>query len=376
MAIGRQIATAVVNAQLFRAVEDERGRLYALIESSQDGILFINLEQEIVVINAHALELLQFPEPPEYWRKRHLFDVFSRLRYKLPDAVRAVLSEIRHVQEDPNTLGQGEFDLPPRILRWLHMPVMAGKQSMGRLVILRDVTEERLLERMQNDLTHTMVHDLRNPLTGISGSVKILKRSFEEQELTPGQFHMFDILEHSTQRMLGLVNAILEIGRLESGEMPLAYRRIRLDALISGVLDLQMPLAVEKEITLESQILTDSLEAWGDFTLLERVLLNLVGNAIKFTPNDGAIKVAVNWKGGEVQRFVISVADTGSGVPLEVQGRLFQKFVTGDQAGRGSGLGLTFCKMVVEAHGERLWLAKTSDTGATFSFTLPAPPLN
>ena len=112
----------------------------------------------------------------------------------------------------------------------------------------------------------------------------------------------------------------------------------------------------------------------GDFALLERVLLNLVGNAIKFTPPDSAIKVIVNWKGGEIQRFVIAVEDSGSGVPLEVQSRLFQKFVTGDQIGRGSGLGLTFCKMVVEAHGERLWLAKNSNEGATFSFTLPAPP--
>jgi len=81
----------------------------------------------------------------------------------------------------------------------------------------------------------------------------------------------------------------------------------------------------------------------------------------------------VEW-GEETQRFIISVMDTGSGVPLDVQGRLFHKFVTGNQIGRGSGLGLAFCKMVIEAHGERIWLAETSEHGATFCFTLLAPP--
>jgi len=374
MALGRQIATAVVNAQLFKAIADERGRLYALIESSRDGILFVGMDRQIVVLNTRALDFLQLPESPDYWRQRDLLDMLAQWRRTASAAVvRELLAELRRIQEAPGESGTGEFELPPRILRWSHTPVLVGSTLLGHLLMLRDVTEERLLERMQQDLAHTMVHDLRNPLTGISVATKVLKRSFQGQELSAGQYQVFETLESSTQRMLNLVNAILELGRLESGEMPLACSKIRLDTLLEGVLALQSPLALEKGIALEHAFHTDMLWAWGDGVLIERVLQNLVGNAIKFTPAAGLIRVSVAWD-ADAAHFVISVKDTGVGVPLEVQGRLFQRFVTGNQEGRGSGLGLAFCKMVLEVHGERLWLAENSKAGATFSFTLsPAP---
>lgn len=373
MAIGRQIATAVVNAQLFKAVADERGRLYALIASSRDGILFVDTELHIVLLNARALDLLQLPESPEYWRGRELLDVLTQLRNTAPAVVRELLAELQRMGQTPGESGAGEFTLPPRILRWSHSPVLGGDTLLGRLWMLHDVTEERRLEQIRHDLTHTMVHDLRNPLTGISSASKILRRTLETQDLSASQYQMFEILDSSTRRMLDLVNAILELERMESGEVPLARTKIRLDTLIAGVLDLQTSLAAEKAVVLERILQAEAVWAWGDVTLLERVLQNLVGNAIKFTPAQGTVRVLLAWDAARA-RFVISVKDTGAGVPAEVQGRLFQRFVAGNQLGRGSGLGLAFCKMVVEAHGERIWLAESSDAGATFSFTLPPPP--
>ncbi len=372
MAVGRQIAMGVVNARLFRAVEDERGRLYALIESSRDGTLFVDLEMRIVLVNARMLELLQITEPPEYWKGRPALDLLASLKQKSVDALREVLAGIRQAGDDSPQPARLEFDLLPRVLRLIHTLVIAGTEPLGRLMVLRDVTEERLIERMQNDMTHTMVHDLRNPLTGISGAIKILRRSLETTTLTSAQYQMFDILENSSQHMIALVNAILEIGRLESGEMPLSWGKIRLDKLVGGVLDLQMPLAAEKGVRLDHKFLADDPEAWGDFDLIERTVQNLLGNAIKFTPTGGVVTAVVDR--GESGQFLVSIADTGEGIPLDVQGRMFQKFVTGNQMGRGSGLGLAFCKMVVEAHHERLWLADTSGQGTTFTFSLSAPP--
>jgi len=372
MAVGRQIAMGVVNARLFRAVEDERGRLYALIESSRDGTLFVDLEMRIVLVNARMLELLQIVEPPEYWKGRPALELLSSLKQKSVEALREVLAGIRHAGEDSAQPTRLEFDLPPRVLRLLHTLVVAGSEPLGRLMVLRDVTEERLIERMQSDMTHTMVHDLRNPLTGISGAIKILRRNLDATTLTDGQGQLFDILENSSQHMVALVNAILELGRLESGEMPLRWDRIQLDKLVAGVMNLQMPLAAEKGVRLEHRFLVEGPEAWGDFGLIERTVQNLLGNAIKFTPVGGVITATV--ERGEPGQFLVSVADTGAGIPLDVQGRIFQKFVTGNQEGRGSGLGLAFCKMVLEAHHEHLWLADTSSRGTTFTFSLSAPP--
>lgn len=108
--------------------------------------------------------------------------------------------------------------------------------------------------------------------------------------------------------------------------------------------------------------------------MLKRVLQNLVSNAIKFTPAGGVVRVTARADPSEEPRLLVSVSDTGPGVPAEIQDRLFQKFVTGRQLGHGSGLGLAFCKMVIEAHGERIWLDNTYENGAMFTFTLPLPP--
>jgi signal transduction histidine kinase len=281
---------------------------------------------------------------------------------------------MRRLRDDPTGMGRGELDMPPRVLQWLHTPVIRGDTPLGYLVLLRDVTEERLLERRQNDLTHTMVHDLRNPLTGIWVAIQLLERSFSEGDLSTRQKQMLEILDDSTQRMLSLVNAILDIGRLESGRMPIEYEEIPLDELVADVLDSQTHLAAEKNLRLESALLTEAPIALADPSLIDRVLQNLVGNAIKFTENEGVVKVTIGRETADSPRYLITVQDTGTGIPLDVQGHLFQKFVTGDQVGRGSGLGLAFCKMVLEAHGERMWLADTSEKGTTFCFTLSPPP--
>jgi signal transduction histidine kinase len=117
---------------------------------------------------------------------------------------------------------------------------------------------------------------------------------------------------------------------------------------------------------------SDLPKAWVDAKLTERVLQNLVGNAVKFTPGGGVVRVTAQVDNTEGHpRILVAVSDTGPGIPPQIEDRLFQKFVTGRQEGRGSGLGLTFCKMAIEAHDERIWVESTPDEGTTFFFTLP-----
>ena len=364
MAVGRQVATAVTNARLFQAAVDERGRLQALIESSRDGILMVDADHRLSVVNARALDYLQLPGEPETWVGVTLAEVMQAL----PDAIKAdarLIFELLGLNYLPR---EGEYTLDAHTIRWFDLPVMVGEQPLGRLLLLRDVTQERLVETLRNDLTHTMVHDLRNPLTGISGAMKLLSNSLYKQGLTSGQQQMFEIIQSSTQRMLELVNAILDISRLESGRMPMQETQVSVSQLVENVLALQTALAEQRDVRLVSIIASALPSVTADPRLIERVLQNLIGNALQFTPNGGEISVEVQEAAGALQ---VAVNDTGPGIPPEIQERLFQKFVSGRQEGAGSGLGLAFCRMVIENHGGRIWGENVPGAGARFAFTLP-----
>jgi signal transduction histidine kinase/putative methionine-R-sulfoxide reductase with GAF domain len=373
MAVGRQIATAVTNAQLFQAIAGERSRLHALIESSRDGIVLISMDQRVLVVNAHALDLLHIAGEPGAWVNRPLEDALDAMEREAPQFVEAILAETRRVQKGDEPSAEGESEVAPRAIHWLNLPVVTGSTPLGRLLVLRDVTEERLLERMRDDLVHAMVHDLRNPLAVISGSLSFLTETLSDK-LTPEQSELWKIAETNTEEMLKLVRAILEIHRLESRQIPLEHTMISVADLAARVLESQSPLAIEKGLRLESDLPTTLPPAWADVNLIERVLQNLIGNAIKFTPSGGVVRVSARTDGADRSALTVYVSDTGPGIQPEIRERLFQRFVTGRQEGRGSGLGLAFCKMVLEAHGKRIWLESTSEEGTTFAFTLPLPP--
>jgi signal transduction histidine kinase len=171
--------------------------------------------------------------------------------------------------------------------------------------------------------------------------------------------------------MQNLVSAILDVSQLESRQMPVERAPVQLSALVAEVLQLQLSLAEQKQISFENNLSADLPPAWADARLVERVLQNLIGNALKHTPAGGAIRIAAQPTSSAPPMLSVSVSDTGSGIPSEIQGRLFQKFVTGEQKGHGSGLGLAFCRLAVEAHGGRIWAESDSGSGATFTFTLP-----
>ncbi|MCC6192554.1 MAG: GAF domain-containing protein [Anaerolineales bacterium] len=369
------IALVLDNAHLYQAIAGERGRLQALIEASRDGLFLVSLDRRLLVANAPMLRLLGLPGGPEAWLGRPLADVFLRLRRVAPKAVRALLGEARRVRRGDEPPCEAEIDLPPRTLHWLSLPVLSGEAALGRLLVVRDVTEERMVEKMREDLTHTMVHDLRNPLTNIRMALELLT---QQAGAAPaggdGQpSEVLAIAFHSTQRMLSLVNAILDVNRLESGQMPLVREPMPLRDAVTEVLLTQMPQAIEKQLRLENAVPLSLPAPRADAGLIRRVLQNLVGNSIKFTPTGGHVRVSAALEAG-AEWMLISVSDTGPGLAPEIRANLFQKFVTGRHRERGSGLGLAYCRLAVEAHGGRIWASSDPDWGAVFNFTLPVEP--
>ena len=358
-----QMALAMNNARLYQAAADEQIRLQALIESSRDGIVLIGTDGLVRVVNGATLRLLCLPGVPDDWLQSPALFAIRRLRAHARPVARLALGEMRRARRGAPWSGQGEFQIGPRMLVWINLPVEAGMTQMGRLLVLRDVTQERQLERMREDLTNTIVHDLRNPLTSIKGALGTMTYL--------GELHpeMLDVARSGTEQMLRLVNTILDVSRMESGQMPLALDAVALAPLVADLFAQQLPDAATCGVRLESEIPVDFPLLWGDESLIKRVLQNLVANALRYSPSNSALRVAA-----EVQTSgaaLIKVIDKGMGIQPEWQGRLFQKFASTQRAERGTGLGLAFCRLAVEAHGGSIWVESTAAHGTTFSFTLP-----
>ena len=186
---------------------------------------------------------------------------------------------------------------------------------------------------------------------------------------------MLEIALENSATMLKLVNRILDMSQLESGQMPLERAPVSLAELITETLHAQSLLAADKNLRLESEAPPLLPPVWADVSLIGRVVQNLVSNAIKFTFAGSLVRVTVEemaqQDNGPLSHLCVSVSDNGPGIPPELQSQIFQKFVTGRQRESGSGLGLAFCKLAIEAHGGRIWLESEPGQGATFIFTLP-----
>jgi signal transduction histidine kinase len=378
--LAEAIALTMDNARLYMEAVNERQRLTTLIESSRDGIILVGLDKRILVINAPAVEFLGLEGEPLDWALLPVHRALDALFEHAEDAAHDLIAEMSSIEAGDEPASEGEFEVFPRAIQWLNLPVSVEQVPLGRLLVLHDVTEERLLLKMREDLTHTMVHDLRNPLTGISTALQLLDTKLTGV-ITPAQHRLFEIAANSTQKMVDLVNSILDLSRLEKGRMPLDPEPVSVPDILAETLRLQSPLSSAKKLHMVTQVVPTLPLAWADGELVGRVLQNLIGNAIKFTPAGGTITIAARQMemseaesasprtGEPVLR--ISVTDSGPGVPPELQDKLFQKFVVGEQQERGSGLGLAFCKLAVEAHDGEIWVENVSGQGASFVFTLP-----
>lgn len=273
-------------------------------------------------------------------------------------------------------------DFDPRItiaslffINWsvVAISTMLTAQLTGTLASRLKATNIQLREseRLRTNLTDMLVHDLRNPLTALMGWLDIFRATMGE-ETEDERFRLLENARRSGHVTLGLVGELLDISKMEAGKLIPKFQPVDICQLISDSIDSMRALIEIEDLKVTLDLGADVATVSCDKQLISRVMTNLISNAIKHTPAGGTITLQA--RRGQNDVVVISVADTGGGIPPEYRRRIFEKFGQVEQPGRerrGTGLGLTFCRMAVEAHGGDIWVESQIGQGSTFYFTLP-----
>jgi PAS domain S-box-containing protein len=233
----------------------------------------------------------------------------------------------------------------------------------------RDITERRKLENLRDDLTHMIIHDLRSPLSAVIGFLDLLERGITKA----GDAKQAGYVTHArngAQKLADMIASLLDINRLESGEMPIDLQAHDLTHIVRMAVESGIPAAGSGK-SLICDLPDEPIIAICDAELVGRVLLNLISNALKYTRPGDSVRVGVT-QDEAIAR--VSVSDNGPGIPPEFHKRIFEKFgqVEARKASHSTGLGLAFCKLALEAQGGTIDLASEVGRGSTFSFRLPA----
>jgi signal transduction histidine kinase len=229
--------------------------------------------------------------------------------------------------------------------------------------------ESARLEQLRRDLAAMTYHDLRNPLQNIQLSLTALQRLLTNIDNDMAK-SMLELAQHSTEQITRMVKSLLDIERLEQGRAPLNRQSASLQQLLLDAVEMEQPLAEESGQKICSEIATNLPPLQVDTDMIQRVVMNLLENAIKHTPGGGSITLSARALEDNVY---ISVRDTGPGIPRQFRDEIFDKFfrVKYSDAPNGVGLGLAFCRLAVEAHGGHIWVDSEPESGAVFTFTLP-----
>lgn len=238
----------------------------------------------------------------------------------------------------------------------------------GVVLLLRDVTRLREVDRLKSEFVMAASHELRTPLTGLGMSIDLLMEHLAPA-LTEKDRELLLAAQEETQRMKGLVSDLLDLSKIEAGKIELEFENVEVHPLLESIESIFRKQAEIRNVRLSVESPEGLPRVRADSNKVVWVLSNLVSNALRYVPDEGHIWIRAQKIGKQVH---ISVRDDGLGIPLEYQSKLFQKFArTGERESEGSGLGLAICKEILRAHGGTIWVESEAGKGCTFTFTLP-----
>ncbi len=347
---------------LRRQLSGERERLELMVKSLADGVIMIDENDRVFVINPAARKLLHLPDEgpvsTSYLRDRLGFYPF--------DLVRGWPAE-------DETVVKEEVKLFDRVAHSLVSRVLQDGRPVGVAVVLRDLTEEKRLEERKEEFVSVVSHELRTPLTSIGGALDLLLNGFAGP-VTTKQERYLGLAKAGCEKLNLIVDELLDLRRLEQGRMHMDMVRLDICALVREAAEHYLPAAQERAVTLDVAA-EGTASVMGDRNRLHQVLSNLMSNALKFTGQGNRVRVEVMRKPEAVPGWIgVCVFNDGDEIADEDHERIFDKF---EQARRGrgatvsgSGLGLSISRRIIEAHGGRIWVESGSGLGTRFIFTL------
>ncbi|MEJ5224221.1 MAG: ATP-binding protein, partial [Anaerolineales bacterium] len=388
-AIGNQVAISINNARLYELIRDQAERLgnmlraqqvqasqsQAILESVADGVLVTDSSNQINFVNNSVERILELSASQILGKPLEAFaGLFGR-------ATQAWIETIRSWSQNPAQHQAGEtyaeqFTLENGKVVLVNLaPVIWRNEFLGTVSIFRDITREVEVDRLKSEFVATVSHELRTPMTSIRGYVDILLMG-AAGAINDNQRHFLEIVKSNTERLNILVNDLLDISRIEAGRVTLSLQAVDLREIAEEVIEDLVRRSQEesKPISVALDAPADVPYVFGDAERVRQILDNLIDNAYHYTPANGSISVSLRPNGTVVQ---VDVVDTGIGIPLEDQDRVFERFFRGEDplvlATPGTGLGLPIVRQLVEMHHGRIWMQSSGipGEGSTFSFTLP-----
>lgn len=359
--IARLAGTAIFHAQLFEQTQAARQRYASLFEDSIDTILISDLDGQITDANRRAESFLGYSH--DELIGKIIFELHEPDRERLPVKLDEVetMEAISYDSIAVNRVGRKQ-PVEVHVKR-----IRIGAVSFLQW-ILRDISERLELAELRTDLTSMIFHDLRSPIGNIISSLEVLQATLNGDDETIQS--VLSIAMRSSRRASRLVESLLDLDRLETNRAVLNLSQASIGALVAEAVEEIHPTAEAKGQLLRMELPPRLPTLEIDVDMIRRVLINLLENAIKYTRSGDQITVSTSSRDGEL---VVSVADSGPGIPGEDLEKIFDKFtrVTKDDRPKGLGLGLAFCRLAVEAHGGEIWVESEEGKGSTFSFSLP-----
>jgi signal transduction histidine kinase len=267
-----------------------------------------------------------------------------------------------------------------------------GERLIGWLIVLHDVTEEHQVAQARELITGTLVHDLRSPVGSVISALAVINEVLPQEQQDDILDQAMRVARHGAARVLSMIDTLLDISRMQSGRIDLVLNKFDLYTLVANTLVEFVTQATEYGIILRNEVPENLPQLCADQNKITRVLTNLIDNALKFTPAGGQVSISAELAEGSKESgalsstagespdkgraIIVKVSDTGPGIPDEYQERIFERFTQVPGAvgrRRGSGLGLTFCRMVIEAHGGTIHVQNrpAPETGSLFTLRLP-----
>lgn len=352
-----------------RRIMKEKKKAEAIVESISDGIIVTDEDNKILLVNRSAEKALNIKEKEvinkhflEEIKEEKIFEIIKNMKEK---------NKINNAENHANiTLKYGEE------IKHYNISVKPIKDkdgtNVGMVTLMQDITKLKEVDKMKSDFVSTVSHEFRTPLTSIGMSVGLLLEGISG-DITEDQKELLDAIKEDNERLKSLVSDLLDLSRLESGKIQMDIASYDIKKIIDHSVKPFYRQAEEKNVSINIDINENVPKIKADFNKISWVLANLIGNALRYTPENGDGKIEIEVKETS-NKLLVSVKDNGKGIPEEYQNKVFEKFIQvrdekGENTG-GTGLGLAISKEIVNAHGGDIWIESEMGDGSKFYFTL------